>query len=231
MRDRFDDLPIAEIVLSFGGMMLVLAILRNEPTSVTTQNPVHLILFITICVLGAVATVFPRKCSPDIPRSSDLQSARYTMFLGTRIIHGHHSDCIGFRNHEIHLGEKRICAGCLGLLAGSILAILITTTQAIQSIPVPPQSEYLGLIFVAAGLAYSVLVPGSSSALRVSLNALLVTGFALVYLSLTRARGLGLMGISLGIFWMFTRIRLSRWSHERLCTGCDEPCEEKKSGS
>jgi hypothetical protein len=231
MRDGFDGLPIAEIALSAGGMFLVLTTLMNEPTSVLPQKPIHLIIFITICLLGGVATLFPRRCSLDIPVSGDLQPARYTKFLGTRIIHGHHSDCIGFSNHEIRLSEKRICAGCLGLLTGSILAILITTTQIIQNILIPPQSGYLGLLFVAAGLAYSVLVPGSPPALRTSLNALLVTGFALVYLSLTSTRGLGLLGISFGLFWMFTRIRLSRWSHERLCAGCNESCEEKKSES
>ena len=231
MRDRFDGLPLAEIVLSGGGMVLVLATLRNEPSSVTPKNPAHFIIFISLCVLGAIATLFPRRCSPDLPTSSDLPPSRYTEFLGARIIHGHHSDCRGLSNHEIRLGEKRICAGCLGLLAGSILAILLATTQTIQSIPVPPQLGYLGLLFVAAGLAYSVLVPGSPPALRTSLNALLVTGFALAYFSLTSARGLGLMGISLGIFWMYTRIRLSRWSHERLCASCDEPCLEKMGGN
>jgi hypothetical protein len=227
MRDRFDGLPLAEIVLSGGEMVLVLATLRNEPHSVTPQNPAHFIIFISLCVFGAVATLFPRRCSLDLPTSGDLHLSRYTEFLGVRIIHGHHSDCRGLNNHEIRLGEKRICAGCLGLLAGSILAILLAATQTIQSIPVPPLLGYLGLIFVAAGLTYSVLVPGIPPALRTSLNALLVTGFALVYLSLSSVSGLGFMGLSLSIFWMYTRIQLSRWSHERLCAGCDEPCNEK----
>jgi hypothetical protein len=75
------------------------------------------------------------------------------------------------------------------------------------------------------------MIPGSPPVLRTALNAFLVTGFALVYLGLTSAQGLGLMGISLGIFWMYTRIRLSRWSHERLYDGCDEPCNEKMGGN
>jgi len=212
-------------------MILVLNALENALSSVTQQDPAHLIIFVALCALGAVATLFPRRCYPEIRLPGDLHPSRYTDVLSIRVIHGHHSDCIGFSNHEIRLGEKRICAGCLGLLAGSLMAIIVTVTQAIQSIPVPPQSGLLGLAFIAAGLAYSVMIPGSPPVLRTALNAFLVTGFALVYLVLTSVRGLGLMGISLGIFWMYTRIRLSRWSHERLCAGCDEPCNEKMGGN
>ncbi len=231
MRERFDGLPLPELVLSAVGMILVLVALGSGLSPVTQQNPAHLIVFVALCALGAVATLFPRRCSPEIRVSGDLPPSRYTDVLGIRVIHGHHSDSRNFSNHEIRLGEKRICAGCLGLLAGSFIAIIITVTQAIQSIPVPPQSGFLGLAFVAAGLAYSVLIPESPPVLRTALNAFLVAGFALVYLVLTSVRGLGLMGISLSIFWMYTRIRLSRWSHERLYAGCDEPCNEKMGGN
>ena len=53
------------------------------------------------------------------------------------------------------------------------------------------------------------MIPGSSPVLRTVLNGLLVTGFALIYLVLTSLRGLSLIGISLSIFWMYTRIQLS----------------------
>jgi hypothetical protein len=230
MKERLDGLPLPELVLSAVGLILVFNALANSPSPVTQQNPTYLLIFVALCALGAVATLFPRKCSPEIRVTGDLHPSRYTDVLGIRVIHGHHSDCGDLSNHEIRLGGKRICAGCLGLLAGSLIAITITVAQAIQSIPVSPQSGYLGLAFVAAGLSYSVVLPGSPPVLRTVLNALLVTGFALVYLVLTNVRGLGLMGISLSIFWMYTRIRLSRWSHERLCAGCDEPCNEKMSG-
>ncbi len=228
MRKRFDGLPFPELVLSAAGMILVLTALGSGLSPVTQQNPAHLIIFVVLCALGAVATLFPRRCSPEIRVTDDLHPSRFTEVLGIRVIHGHHSDSCRFSNHEIRLGEKRICAGCLGLLAGSLIAIIITVTQATQSIPIPPQLGYIGLAFVLAGLAYSVMIPGSPPVLRTVLNALLVTGFALIYLVLPSERGLGLMGISLGIFWMYTRIRLSRWSHGRLSASCDEPCIENK---
>lgn len=216
MREKLDGLPFPELALSAVGMILVLVALGSGLSPVTQQNSVHLILFVVLCVLGAVATLFPRRCSPEIRVTDDLPPSRYTDVLGIRVIHGHHSDSRRFSNHELRLGEKRICAGCLGLLAGSFIAISIAVIQAIQNIPVPPPFGYLGLAFVTAGLAYSVVIPGSPPVLRMVLNAFLVTGYALVYLALTGVRGLGLLGISLSIFWMYTRIRLSSWSHDRL---------------
>ena len=230
MRERFDGLPLPELVLSASGMSLVLVALENGLSPVMQKYPAHLLIFVSLCVLGAVATFFPRRCSPEIQVTGDLHASRYTDVLGIRVIHGHHSDCRDLSNHEILLGEKRICAGCLGLLAGSFFAVILTVTQAIQRIPVPLQFGYLGLAFIAAGIVYSVVIPGSPPVLRTVLNAFLVAGFALVYLVLTSVRDLGLMGISLSIFWMYTRIMLSRWSHERLCIGCDEICDEKRVG-
>jgi hypothetical protein len=230
MRERFDGLPLPELVFSAVGMIFVFIALENGLSSVTQQNPVHLILFVSWCGLGAVATLFPRRCSPEIRVYGDLPVSRYTEILGIRIIHGHHSECSDLSNHELLLGEKRFCAGCLGLLGGSFIAVLFTVTPAILGVHVPLLFGYLGLTFVAAGIVYSAVVPGSPPGLRTVLNVFLVTGFALVYLVLTSVRDLGLMDISLNIFWMFTRIRLSRWSHERLCAVCDEPCDEKKGG-
>lgn len=226
MKDARNGLPLAEILLSALGIILVFWALRGEPAQPSPQDPLQLAAFMTLCTLGAIATLFPRRCSPEIPRNLDLHPAMYTEFLGARIIHGHHRDCPELVNHEIFLSGKRVCAGCLGLLMGSVLAVAIAYLQFVRGFPVDPLSGYLGLVFVASGLVYSVLVPGSPPKVRTVLNALLVTGLVLVYLSLS-ASGLGFMGISLGIFWIFTRIRISRWSHDRLCAGCEEHCIEK----
>jgi hypothetical protein len=231
MRERFSGLPFPELILSAIGIVLVLNALENDLSPGTQQNPIHLLMFVSLCAFGAVATLFPHRCSLETRVTGDLPPFRYTDVLGIRVIHGHHSDCRVFSNHEIRLDEKRICAGCLGLLTGSFMAIIITVTQAIQNIPVPPQSGLLGVTFVATGLAYSVMIPSSPPILRIVLNTFLVTGFALVYLVFSSVRGLGLMGISISLFWIYTRIRLSRWSHERLCISCDEFCIEKRGGN
>jgi len=230
MKDARNGTPLAETLLSAVGIILVFWALGGEPAQPVPQDSYQFAAFIAICALGAFATLFPRRCSPEIPRSRDLHPAGYTEFLGARINHGHHKDCEEFINHEILIGGKRVCAGCLGLLAGSILAVAITSHQFVQGYAVGPLSGYLGLAFVVSGLAYSILAPGSPSGFRTLLNALLVTGFALVYLSISSARGLGLLGISFSVFWMFTRIRISRWSHDRPCAGCEEPCIDKMGG-
>ena len=192
--------------------------------SVAQQKPAYFLVFLIICSLGAIATLFPHKCSPEVRSTQELHPSRFTEGLGIRVVHGHHSDCVGFMNHEIQFRKKSLCAGCLGLLAGSLIAIILTVIFFTERLSMPPQTGYLGLIFITAGLVYNLVIPESPPILRIILNAFLVIGFALVHLILTNIYDLGLMSISLSIFWMFSRMRLSRWSHNKICSNCDMPC-------
>jgi hypothetical protein len=31
--------------------------------------------------------------------------------------------------------------------------------------------------------------------------------------------------VGLCVYWILTRIQLSRWSHNRVCRECEEPCD------
>jgi hypothetical protein len=61
------------------------------------------------------------------------------------------------------------------------------------------------------------------------LNAVFVIGFSLVLISIAELGGFfrGSLAIGLCLVWMSTRIQLSNWSHDMVCSECDEVCEEK----
>jgi hypothetical protein len=220
--------PFPELLISVIGILLTISILNKDKPHFSQQNPTYLLIFITLCILGAIATIFPRVCSFELNKNSSLPASRFTHVLGVNIIHGHHMDCTGFTNHEIRIGEKSICAGCLGLLIGSLIAIFITIIQATQRIPMQNQIGFLGIVFVIGGLPYPIVFQKSKPILRITLNTFFVIGFALVYIALSTMSDLGLLGIGLCIYWMYTRIILSNWSHDKICNNCDVLCIEKE---
>ena len=114
----------AFLVISLIGLVLSFLFIGNELNSTSNATPVFLI-FNTICLLGAAATIFPHICGHrNLPIELDL--ARYTNYKGVQLVHGHHKLCSGFHSHEIEYKGKSICAACFGLLLGSILASLIS---------------------------------------------------------------------------------------------------------
>jgi hypothetical protein len=131
----------------------------------------------------------------------------------------------------MQIGEKSVCAGCLGLSMGSLIAIIITITQATQRIPLNHQTGLLGIFLVIVGLFHPIFIQKSKPILRIILNTFFVIGFALVYISLSTVRDLGLFGIGLCVYWMYTRIILSNWSHDKICNTCDMTCIEKEGKS
>jgi hypothetical protein len=131
----------------------------------------------------------------------------------------------------MRIGEKSVCAGCLGLLMGSLIAIFITIIQETQRIPMYQQTGFVGIVFVIGGLLHPTFFQKSKPIFRIILNSFFVIGFALVYIALSTVRDLGLLGIGLCVFWMYTRILLSNWSHDRICNTCDMICIEKEGKS
>jgi len=178
------------------------------------------ILFASITLLGVFAAL---RLDLNLRRRVPDDPSRVSTLLGLRLIHGHHPPCDGFRGHEIQVGGKTLCAGCLGLIVGSITALILILSPHLFS-----NSPILGVSLISIGLLHP-LVGGRPPMLRLSLNALLPMGFALALLSSCRVGGLPLGFLTLGfsLLWMSTRIELSRWEHEAVCLNCPGPCPLK----
>ncbi len=218
------------LAISLAGVLFIAAfLLRSGPTSPVSGGILVWAVFSAMCVMGAVAALFPHYCSSSVSVPSDLDESKYTVLRGIRLVHGHHPECGKFGGHELVRKGKTFCAGCLGLLVGAIAALSTTTLYFIFNYHPPALSGYFGLGFVVIGLLYNILMRQGSPFVRTALNFLFVFGFALVLVAVDGVGDLGLVFFVIGLcaFWMFTRIQLSRWSHDKVCGACEEDCDRK----
>lgn len=226
--ERTGRILVAYQVISFVGVILAgWFMTQPTPNTAATRNLMIYSLFSFINILGAVATVFPHRCGTDTNLSLDMNASRYTSALGVQIVHGHHHGCQGFRDHEFAAGGKSFCAACTGLLVGAILSIALSTSYFFSTTVYPVYTGYAGLAFVVLGLLYIPLLQNPWTGFRTIINTIFVLGFSLVLFSVDRLGDpvTDLIVIGLCVYWMYTRIQSSRWGHDKICAGCEEPCD------
>ena len=148
-----------------------------------------------------------------------------------RRMKGHHPDCTAFEKHRVLIGERAVCAGCLGIMIGSILGIVLMTVYivVVHSSLKGSAQLLVSIGSVAIVLTYlEVAYPKRNVTLHVTLSAFLIMGFLLVAVGMLEATGspiVGLLGVLLGFLWTNTRISLSNWRHALLCRKCGETCK------
>ena len=223
--------PYASVIISLAGVALVAAFL-HQPSPIPSSSDAGLYiwgLFSTLCLLGASATLFPHLCGRVAHRPEELSPLRTSTLLGVRVVHGHHRPCVEFQGHEFKIKGKTFCAGCAGLLLGASTALVITTLHLVFRFTPPPVAAYIGLCCVVLSLFHIPLRITGIPLLRSIFNAVLVMGFSLVLIGVDNLGNFefNLVVIGLCVFWMFTRIQLSNWDHERICRVCGFRCEGK----
>jgi ABC-type Fe3+-siderophore transport system permease subunit len=123
------------------------------------------------------------------------------------------------------------CAGCLGLLRGCVLSIVLMMLYVVVSFQQPPTISRLMLFFglLVIALVYLEIIRGSRhSIIHVLFNGMLILSFFFITISIVELSGkveYGLYAILFCILWLDTRIQLSRWHHRRLCSSCPETCK------
>jgi len=220
----------ALIAVSLTGFILVGWFIAKPlpPGPVEAKMPVWAV-FASICVLGAVATLIPQYCHPSKRMPSSIDPKRFTRVMGFNLIHGHHPLCGKFGDHELLIGRKTFCAGCTGLLVGAVASLSVASMHFLFNYRLPIISGYFGLGFVLLGLLAVPLAKKRPPLLRSGLNAILVLGFSLVLVTVDLFGDVGFDFFVIGIctYWMYVRIQLSRWSHDEVCGGCEDECENK----
>lgn len=193
-------------------------------------------IFGTICLLGILAGIFPSSCSRPLHfgRSDDDKSTHPSTSLTSSnpSFRGHHPGCRNFKGHILRFGNKVFCAGCVGLIFGAILSLIGVTFYFFFNLSFWPDyvpAFCIGLACVSCGLLQYQIFNWGNSLIHASVNSLFVCGVFLLLMDVdqsTRNTGADLYLIALSMFWLYTRITLSKVDHRGICAACGlEGCE------
>lgn len=197
-------------------------------------------IFGLICISGILAALFPRHCSQIFKFWKTVHSrehsgaAKLASHSGSFALNGHHPNCEGFSAHVFQINSRTFCTACTGLLLGGVIAFIGTALYFFGNLPVEeggPWLIWVGVLGVGSGLFQ---FRAKASYVRLSLNVFFVVGAFLVLVGLdelTQNLFGDLFLVSLSVLWLFTRISLSQWDHERICYVCNEDtCEFRRGG-
>jgi len=234
------------ILLSSLGALLALGVaiypsyFKLISTSPNLRKLVIGSIFIGICILGLIATIFPSKCMTKKPISEleqepdnmDYELEGSSRLCGVSISHAHHPACEEFDPHELIIKRKSICAGCLGLSIGTIISIL-SSVLYFGGLSTPAIS--LAPYFIVFGIISNMmmfgryLLPKIGSTVRIILHVAMVLGstFLLIGIDLIgQSYAFDYLAILLALIWLRTKLLLTKWEHNKVCKLCNDPCND-----
>jgi len=221
---------IIHLVISNIGLIVVsfLVFFPSNYVEITWQKQIISIVFAALCFFGMIAVFFPNICSKiafgnkqNNNNTINLSSDKFSSFFGIKLIHGHHSTLKQFSNHEFRLRNKSICAGCFGLFIGgfiSFIGIIMYNFLDIVFFGVPQQLVWLGVVSVVLAI-FSPIFYNVSSFVRIFLNIFLILGMLFILIGidiLFSSFGINIFLIGLFIFFIISRISVSKYNHEKI---------------
>jgi len=183
-------------------------------------------IFGLICVFGILAVFFPTQCSRvfDFGKKKPSHSylGKFASHRTSSTLQGHHPDCENFSAHVFRIGDKTFCAACTGLLLGGLSALVGTLLHFFSNWRVE-QSSSLIVWMGVLGVGFGLFQFKFRSFVRLVLNIFFVLGTFFILIGfdkLVHSVTVDLFLVALTLFWLFTRISLSQWDHERICYAC-----------
>jgi hypothetical protein len=182
--------------------------------------------FAAVCVLGIFAVLYPDSCSGILgfeKRDRNEHSARRVHELALR---GHHPTCEGYSSHVLCIGDRRFCATCSGLLVGAIVVLVGIGMYFFGNLRIgekPFMLVSVGAVGLVLGLFYPLVPRFCNGFTRFFAGTLLAVGSFLILVSMEEAAAntsIDLFFVALSVLWIFTRVSLSQWEHQRTCSHC-----------
>ena len=210
------------LCISFFGVLLSMLFAFFPPSlhgDFVLRKPVVGFVFGLICVSGVLAAFFPKQCTDVL----DFGKGRGRVLHGDSEMGGHHPSCENFSPHVFQIGDRRVCVACTGLTIGGVLALVGTFLYFFANWRVGQSNVVVlfGLLGVILGLFQ---FRAKQHLVRFSLNVFFVLGSFLVLIGvdgLTQSVFVDFFLVALIVFWLFTRVLISQWDHERICVACD----------
>jgi hypothetical protein len=141
---------------------------------------------------------------------------------------GHHPSCGHFSSHTLYIGNKVYCAGCTGLVLGAVFAVAGSVLYFYFGVFLGNSilGFWVGFFGVTLGLfqhPFYMIFKIEQGMVKTLVNAIFVVSAFLLLASVDqvlRSFEIGLYTLSLILFWIYTRILMSRRSHAQICNIC-----------
>lgn len=220
-----------QLPLSFAGLFLVVLLTLFPPIvmgDVPWRKPLIGSIFGSICALGVFAVFSPNKCLSILTIGKKkgmvgLDSAKLSSHGKSNALEGHHPNCGNYDAHVFRIRGKSVCAACAGLLIGGLLALTMVAIYFFGDWSVTDYSSLMVLLGVI-GVSFGLFQFKFSGLVRLSVNTFFVFGNLLILVGvddLLHSLFFDLFVVSLVVFWLLTRVSLSHWDHEMICSGCE----------
>jgi hypothetical protein len=218
-----------ELLLSFAGLILIVLLTAYPPTAsadIAWRKLLIGSIFSVFCVLGVMAVFSPNKCKKlfDTKKQDGGSSLETPVTHENRVVfQGHHPNCGKYSAHVFSIQNKTYCAACVGLLLGGILALAGSVLYFFVDLNVTEYNLLLVLLGTA-GITLGLFQFAFNSLGRFLANIVFVVGalFILIAVDATVSSVFfDFFAVCLTVLWLFTRISLSQWDHERICFGCE----------
>jgi hypothetical protein len=220
-----------QLLVSFLGLLLLAALTAFPPTfsgNFYWRKPVIGSIFSSICVLGILAVFWPNKCLRilDIGKKNRTVGSNSSKLVSHGIsnaLQGHHPTCGKYDAHIFRIKDKIFCAACAGLLLGGLLALAGASVYFFADWRVAEHSSLMVLLGIV-GVSLGLFQFKFGSFVRLFVNTVFVLGALFILMGidkLVHSLFFDMFVVSLIVFWLFTRISLSQWDHERICSDCE----------
>lgn len=233
-RNFFPAFFLGVSLFGLGTMMAMTFYPPPAPDNFLWRKPLVGSVLGLICILGLLAVLFPRACSRKVScgGGKHVTSSDFITQKRKPAMRGHHPNCKRFSAHVFRVGNRTFCAGCAGLFVGGLMALVGTILYFFLNLNFGQSSilvSWVGAAGVFSGLLLLPLLNIPWSSARSFLNAFFAFGSFLVLAAVDETAGnifVDLFLLVLVVFWLFTRIILSRWNHDRICKSCElKTCE------
>ncbi len=229
------NLRIYYLILSAIGAslisLIILLSLLSSPNIMTIHMPDKLaigIIFILSCLFGICVAIKPNLIGISSKRGSHDGGHLQTIMMEYR---GHHPDCEQFRSHTIKIENKILCAGCSGLVMGSVISIVLMSVYIVFHKEIPqtilPVFVIFGMVLIALNYI-EIVIPGRKAHFHLISNCFLVISFFFIIIGIFHLTGsiiYGIFVVIISFLWLDTRIQLSNWDHFEVCKNCSETCK------
>lgn len=220
-----------QLLVSFLGLLLLVVLTAFPPTAIGNvpwRKPVIGSIFSILCVLGILAVFSPNQCLRifNIGKKKKTVGSNSTNFFShgmSNVLQGHHPTCGKFTAHIFRIKSKTFCAACVGLLLGGLLALAGAVVYFFGDWRAAEHGSLMVLLGIV-GVSFGLFQFKFKNLIRLSVNTIFILGTLLILIGideLVQSLIFDLFVVSLIIFWLFTRISLSQWDHERICSDCE----------